>query len=487
MCGIGGAFGTKELIRDFYNESMWLHHRGEESVGIAFPEHGRIKRHVYMGNAEEAFHRRLGYINTESDRGILHLRYSTAGASTKINIQPVVKGKLAVAHQGNLANSDMLREKYGKKFRLETQLDSEAIACIFSDSENMVEGAHRVAEECMGAYELAVVNSEGDMAFFRGPHAFHPLYAGRRGDVLYAATEDSTLQSVGCLPDFQKRCKGNEISGIDEIRPGELIHVSKDGEVERIKIAEGKVSRCFVDPIYFMLHSSTHKGRLNADIRYELGWMMGEKYDIKGDIIVPVLDSGRRYDDGLSKKTGIPTYEALVRNRYIGRTFIQPEGKGESVPPAIRMDRMHLSKLKNMPIVQKVRGKDVILTDDTIIRRNVMTAAAQSLFEAGMNTLTVVVGSPPIRYGCVDGMDYPDRKKLAASKYKTVEEANAGIAQQIAKWANVDGSRVRVFYPEIDDIKVHLNDEDDHCFACLTGEYRHGIPDCERLSKAWEL
>ena len=464
---IGGVYNSSDIKMDLYKLGVSGQHRGMESCGISVSNGGDFLILGGYGLVSNVFKEKIGDVDFKADRGTVHDRYSTTGSSCKNNVQPFKVGIYSLGHNGNLVNTEELREKYGKKYKLESTTDSEIIACILDDSESIVEGIERVYKECIGSYNLAILNNRGELAFFRDPWAVHPLFRGRKDNTIYVASEDNCIHALG-------------VYDTKEFKPGELLVISDKGE-ESIIIGNEKQRRCFFEPIYFMSHGSTHKKEVVMNIRKKCGRKLAEKYPVDADIIVPVLDSGMQYAKGYHEETNIPMEHALTKNHYVGRTYMSPEGKDEETPKSLQMSRIEKVKLKNTPIPKIIKGKKIIVMEDSIVRSNTVRGIVEILYEAGAKEVHFRVASPPIDYPCFTGLDHAERRKLisAGCRNRSIEEIGKYVAEQTGA--------ASVGYLGIEDMKEVLNDENDHCFACIDGKYHFDIPDTEFFRNALSL
>jgi amidophosphoribosyltransferase len=476
-CGIGLAYNTSDILLDLYTLGVWNQHRGDESAGVAMESAGQVVLFRSLGTVEDLYRQKLKGIDIVIGRnGIIHNRYSTTGDSCEENCQPIRKSGVSIGHQGNLINSEELRETWGREYPLDTQLDSEILACMCHKYENPFEAFEAANEQCNGAYNIVGIKKDGTMFIHRDPRGFHPLFIAEKGDSVYASSEDVGLQALGIF----------DPERIREVVPGETVVISEK-RIDSWILPAQKLQRCQFEPAYFMSQGSTHKGKVVSDIRFGLGTTAWEKYGIQGDIVVPAMNSGYDYARGYSKASGISMEQALVKNTYIGRTYTMPVGKGEGSVGPLSFSRTERSRLKNVPIASKVRGRDIIVTEDSIVRRNVSRAATASLFKAGADSVHWMIIVPPIRYPCFFGMDHSKRSNLAAARAKTIEEANDLVGAALARDVGVDRRRVSVNYLGVDDLLQGLHDEGDHCVSCLTGKYYCDIPDTDRFREAFRL
>lgn len=459
-CGIYGSFNDPSLKKNLYEMGVSLQHRGQEAAGICVDLGTNFLALKGVGLADTVIPRLLYEHDFKSDRGFGHNRYSTQGRSTLQDAQPIRVRRIAVGHNGTLVNTEQLRKKYGEKYNLKTDTDSELIACIFEDANaDLLEGAKRCFDECIGSYNLLVMNSDGDMAAIRDPWGYHPLHITQDNDTTFVASEDVAFFSIG------------QYKQAEEVRPGEAV-IFKDKDVKRHLIrGDEKIQRCFFEPIYFMAYGSTYKGRPTKLIREELGKIAARKEKDQWnriDAIGKMRDSGTSYAAGYSMESGIPTTDPFNRNRSLGRIYMTPEGKGEEIYDAVKMDRKDRALLKNVPIPFFINGQVLKIPDDSFVRGNTTEPLTRELYKAGAAEVHWVFIAPPIKYPCFMGMDHATRKELAVAGCSTREEA-----EQVAT-EKTGATSVR--FLDIDDLKEPLNDSNDHCWACLTGEYAFEIP-----------
>ncbi len=466
MCGISAVVGSKNPVRDLYALQMSLQHRGQESAGFALSSGGYFLVFSDYGSVNKVFHDYVDKVSYRGSRGIAHNRYSTTGPSTPINAHPLIVGNYAIEDNGNLINGRKLLEKYRSEFKFKTATDTEMMGHFLNAEDNPFIGAERIFEECEGSYNLAAVNNKGELILIRDPIAMHPMvWTGQREDgSAYAASENLALASIG-------------IYDWSDFPPGEVVVFRNDGSMERRNYGKGsRLWKCVMEPIYFMRHGSEiyvcDMRKTVGDVRREWGEMLDEMYPFKVDVRSYVPRSGMGYAMGNGEMDDV-----FSVNEAWGRIYITPEGKGEMVTETLKMTRIDKSMLKNTPIRSKVKGMDLLLKEDSIIRLNNGKAQAKSLFDAGAKSLSIQSGAAPIKYPCFMGMDHSKRSQLAAAPYETVEEANEGIARQIADHCDVDHDRVRVGYNTIEGMLKPLGGKDcGWCTACFDGNYPYEIP-----------
>ncbi len=478
-CGLFGIYNDKEVKVNALKLGLSLFNRGQESCGLGFIlNDGSFLLYHHNGTFYELY-QTLGDFKSYSCIG--HTRYSNTGSSTERNIHPVKHGSVAVAHNGNLVNGYELRERYAPN-GLRTELDTEAIACIIDEEGSILEGIRRCENECVGSFNLAIVNNKGEMGFYRDSSGNHPLVWAEHGDSVYVASEDIDLKSLH----FRAQGKIPEIIiSYRELEPGQLLLIDKKG-VRLEQITEPREHFCWMEILYFMRHGSEIRGVPVADIRRRLGRRVAEKYKhwLNDSMVFSYSpESGRDYAMGGAKFFRAYPEDIYSVNPAVGRVYMSPEGKGEESPFS-RMDR---SMLKCPPIIGHIAGRDVVVFEDTIVRSNNFRAQAESAFSVGASTFTVLVAGPPIRYPCFTGMDHQDRKQLAAAPYKTTEEANEGIARNVAEYLGIARSRIRAGYLSFEEMNDVIQESTGCialCSACHDGNYWFHVP--ERLGPNFE-
>ncbi|AEK73060.1 amidophosphoribosyltransferase [Thermococcus sp. 4557] len=433
-CGVFAAV-TENAPRKAYYALIALQHRGQESAGISVWKH-RIKTVAGRGLVSEVF--RNGEIaKLKSKMAIAHVRYSTSGSLTET--QPLETGccgkSIAIAHNGTLTNFLPLRRHYerlGVKFR--HSVDSELLGISFlwhlRETGDEFEAMKAVFEEVKGAYSVALL-FDGKILVARDPVGFRPLSYGS-GDGHYFASEDSALRLF--------------VEEVRDVKPGEVFLLSEDGIESRI-IETGKHHGCVFEYIYFARPDSTIDGVNVYTARVKMGEELAKESPADGDVVIAVPDSGRAAALGFSRISGIPYSEGLIKNRYIGRTFITPG----------QFYRELKVKLKLSPVREVIEGKSVVLVDDSIVRGTTMKRIVAMLRRSGAREVHVRIASPPIRYPCYMGVDIPTRHELIAA-FGSVEKVRESIGADSLAYLSVDGLKKAV-------------GRNDLCLACLTGEY----------------
>ena len=410
-CGVFGIYDLDggNVVPSVYYGLTALQHRGQESCGLAVSntsgEIGNIQFHKDLGLVSEVF-RKDTLEKMSGDIGIGHVRYSTTGASVAENAQPLVlsyiKGTLALAHNGNLVNTRELKwELIQNGAIFHTTTDSEVIAFHIArervHSESVEEAILKTARKLRGAYGL-VVMSPRKLIGVRDPFGLKPLCLGRRGNAYVLASESCALTSVGA--EF-----------IRDVEPGEMVTISRKGVESNKELSTGKHAHCVFEYIYFARLDSVLDGVGIYDARIRGGRSLAKSYPVEADLVTGVPESGIPAAKGFSEASGIPFGLAFYKNSYIGRTFIKPTQKE-------RESSVHM-KLSVLDSV--VKGKRIVLVDDSIVRGTTIANLIHMLKKAGALEVHVRISSPPFLYPCYFGTDVPSNDQLIASSHTTEE------------------------------------------------------------------
>lgn len=443
MCGIIGIYSDKPVARDLFFGLSTLQHRGQESCGIAVAQKvvkDSMSCHKGMGLVHHVLKPQELH-EMSADIGIGHVRYSTAGGSFEYNTQPLLgfsKGKrVALAHNGNLINSQLLRtrlEEEGMMFH--TTIDSEVILSLISRyyNDNMLEAIIKTMDMIKGAYSMVVMLNDKLVAV-RDPYGFRPLVMGKRGEDYIFASETGAIDVLG--GEF-----------IRDLKPGEIV-IIKDGELtSHMYQHDAPFSSCIFEHIYFARADATIDSLNAYSFRVKTGELLAEEMPADADIVIPVPDSGWPGAIGFSQKSGIPIIEGLVKNRYVGRSFIKPTQE----------ERDMAVKLKLNPIKSIVTGKKIVLVDDSIVRGTTSKRLIESLFDAGAKEVHMRVTSPPVKNPCYFGIDTPRRKSLIAS-HCSVEDIRADIGATTLGFISDEG------------LKKSAGEGFKYCSACFDGRY----------------
>ena len=449
-CGVIGVYDFEghDVASDIYYGLFALQHRGQESCGIAVSDtkgqQRKVDSYKDMGLVNEVFNpENLG--NLKGDIGVGHVRYSTAGASTRENAQPLVinyvKGTLGVAHNGNLINAGELRrelEYTGAIFQ--TTIDSEVIAYHIArerlHSRTAEEAVLRAAKKIKGAYAL-VVMSPRKLIGARDPFGFKPLCIGKREQAYFLASETCALETIGA-------------EYIRDVLPGEVVTISPEGGIQSDRSLcqpEEKVGRCIFEYIYFSRPDSQIDGVSVYNSRINAGRFLAIDSPVEADLVVGVPESGNAAALGYSMQSGIPYGVAFMKNGYVGRTFIKPK-------QSYRADGV---RVKLNAIKEAVNGKRIIMIDDSIVRGTTSGRIVSMLKEAGACEVHVRISSPPFLWPCYFGTDIPEREPLIAYN-RSLEEIRDVIGADSLGYLKVERLEQMV-----DGLSI--------CKGCFTGSY----------------
>ncbi|KZE47939.1 amidophosphoribosyltransferase [Brevibacillus parabrevis] len=444
-CGVFGIYNHKEASQLTYLGLHALQHRGQESAGICASDGEKWYKHRGMGLVSEAF----GKGDLEKFRGhiaIGHTRYTTAGSSKIENAQPLffryAQGSMAVAHNGNLVNAAVLRKELEAKGSIfQTTSDTEVIAHLIARSESRdLPGAVKDAlQHIKGAYALLVMN-EKQLVIALDPNGLRPLSLGRLGDAITVASETCAFDIIGAQ--YWR-----------DVQPGEMIVIDQDGIIETKHTETTQRSICTFEYIYFARPDSDIDGINVHMARKRLGKQLALESAIDADVVTGVPDSSISAAIGFAEATGIPYEIGLIKNRYVGRTFIQPSQE-------LRERAVYL---KLSAVRKVVEGKRVVMIDDSIVRGTTSNRIVRMLREAGAKEVHVRISSPPVMNSCFYGIDTSTRDELIAST-KSVEEIRQIIEADSLSFLSVEGMINAIGRQDSAPNKGH-------CLACFTGEY----------------
>ena len=452
-CGVFGIFGNDSLAPAYacYNGLLALQHRGQESCGIAVNDRGVISGHKNMGLVSEVFRNEI-LDSLCGQMAISHVRYSTAGGSVRENSQPLVmryvKGTLAIAHNGNLTNAyEIRRELEHRGAIFQTTIDSEAIAYLIAreriTSDSVEEAVEKTMKQIEGAYSLLVMSPQKLIAA-RDPHGFRPLCMGKLGDSIVFASETCALAACGA--EF-----------VRDVRPGEIVVVDDTGvrSVTTLCTPKEKKALCVFEYIYFARTDSEIDGISVYRSRKEAGRILAREFPVEADIVIGVPESGIDAAIGYSEESGIPYEKGIVKNGYIGRTFIKPTQK----------ERARSVKLKLNPLRSVLEGKRVVVIDDSIVRGTTCDRIVKMLRNSGAKEVHLRISSPPFIWPCFYGTDIPSREELIAVKHTIPEICELTGADSLG------------FLPA-DKLGEMLGGEEcGFCAACFSGNYPTKIPE----------
>jgi amidophosphoribosyltransferase len=440
-CGVFGVFGHPEAAKLTYLGLYALQHRGQESSGIASSDGANLHLHRSLGLVEEVFTPEV-IERLPGNAAIGHTRYSTAGDTTLINAQPIAidfnKGKLALGHNGNLTNALELRRKLEHRAAIfQTTSDTEVIVHLIarSNARNLPGALAEALSQVEGAYSLLLLTTD-EMYAIRDPRGFRPLILGRIDGAWVAGSESCAFDLI-------------DAEYVREVEPGEMVRISRSG-VESIRFAPEKPHQyCIFEHVYFSRPDSVVFGRPVNESRERLGRLLAREYPVAADIVTPVPDSGVPSAIGYAAESGIPFRLGLIRNHYIGRTFIEPE-------QAIRDFGV---KLKLNPVRRMLEGQRVILVDDSIVRGTTSRKIVRMVREAGATEVHMRISCPPTISPCYYGVDTPRREELIAS-HNSVEQIREFLGADSLGYLSLPALRAAV-----------EDNEGKFCTSCYTGNY----------------
>ena len=454
-CGVFGIFNREtesvDTARCVYYALYALQHRGQEACGIAVNDGNLISLYKDLGLVHEVFDEKI-LSGMKGSIAIGHARYSTTGGNNRRNIQPLgvdyIKGSLVIAHNGNVSNAALLRqelEQQGAVFQCTS--DTEVIAFLIAKerltADSVEEAVARVAPRLEGSFSLLVMSPKKLIAL-RDPKGMRPLCMGHLGKSPVFASESCALDSIGASFDR-------------DVRPGELIVVDESGErvmESGINPDASKCALCVFEHIYFARPDSVIDGQSVYQARLEAGRILTRSHPVQADLVIGVPDSGLAAAIGFAQESGIPYGEGLVKNRYIGRTFIQPTQNGRERAVSIKLSALRRS----------VEGKRVVMIDDSIVRGTTMRQIVDLLKKAGATEVHVRISAPEFLWPCYYGTDIDDRSQLASVKF-THEELTERI-----------GADSLGFLPLAQVKEIAKDSKLNFCTACFSGDYPYPVP-----------
>ncbi|MFM9124455.1 MAG: amidophosphoribosyltransferase [Actinomycetota bacterium] len=446
MCGVFGIHAPgRDVARLAYFALYALQHRGQESAGIAVTDGSRITAVRDLGLVSQVFDEST-LETLRGDMAIGHARYSTTGSSQWQNAQPVVRHRegrtLALGHNGNLTNTTELREELeAKGIRFESTSDTEVIAALICEHPGtLVEGVQEAISRISGAF-AAVVMDEERLIGFRDPDGIRPLVLGDLDGHPVLASESCALDLVGARV-------------VRDVEPGEIVVLHPDG-VESIRPADPHhPALCVFEFIYFARPDSRIDGQHLHGVRGRMGERLAAEAPVEADIVIPVPDSGAPAAQGFARRSGIPYMDGLIKNRYVGRTFIQPD-------QAMRESGI---RLKFNPMPDVLAGRRVVVVDDSIVRGTTTRKIVEMLRGAGATEVHLRISSPPIISPCFYGIDMATKDEMIAAAKSRAELRGDPPADSLA-------------YLSLEGLEASTGHGDDRfCRACLTGRYPTPVP-----------
>jgi len=440
-CGVFGVYASGVNVAQAAFFALFaLQHRGQESAGIAVTDGDGIKIHTSMGLVSQAF--------TETDLALLtghisigHNRYATTGSSKPMNAQPIIAKSeeltIALAHNGNIINAKLLRDELQERgYHFHTSIDSEVIANLIlaSPGQNWEQKIRHAMHRLKGAYSLVIL-TENELIGVRDSFGVRPLCLGTIDNGLSIASESCALDHIGA-------------QFIREIEPGEIVVINSHG-MKSFKNEDGQKALCIFEYIYFARPDSIIQGKLLYPTREAMGGILAEEYPVDADFVMGVPDSATAAGIGYSNASGIPYCEGLLKNRYVGRTFIEPDQRIRELGV----------QLKFNPLSSIIAGKRLVVVDDSIVRGTTTPHVVGMLKKAGAAEVHLRICAPPIRYPCFFGVDMASRWELIAAR-KTIPEIREYLGVDSLGYLSLDGLIRAVDLPR-----------DIFCLACFTGAY----------------
>jgi amidophosphoribosyltransferase len=441
-CGIFAMYGHEDTARLTYFGLYALQHRGQESAGISVADGRLMRHHKGMGLVSEIFNEDI-LASLKGHLGIGHVRYSTTGSSVLVNAQPFCithSGcSLAIAHNGNLVNAHNLRyalEQRGSIFQ--TTMDSEVIVHLIA--RNLIRGLEEALIEALneirGAFSL-VLGTENQIIGARDPYGFRPMCLGILDDNAYViASETCALDLIGARY-------------LRDVEPGEVVFIDENGLRSKHLAGPGRTAFCIFEFIYFARPDSSIFGQNVYMARKRLGQEMAHEYKVGAELVMPFPDSGNYAALGFAEAAGIPLEMGVIRNHYVGRTFIEPTQA---------MRDFHV-KVKLNPVRPLLRNRRLVIIEDSIVRGTTTRNRIKTLREAGAQEVHMAVSCPPHRYPCFYGIDFPTRKELIAATH-SVEEINKFLGLDSLHYLSLEGM-----------LRAINLDSAGFCLACFNGEY----------------
>jgi len=440
-CGLFGVFGVEQAAGFIHRGLFALQHRGQEGCGIVVSDGAHVRSHKGQGLVSEVF-ADPAVLPEDWTRGIGHVRYSTTGSTRIHNVQPLVvecvDGIWALAHNGNLTNADQLRRMYQDAGAIfQTSTDSEVLVHILADPmyRRRPQRVARALAELGGAFSFLIMTKDCVMAA-RDPYGFRPLSIGRLGDGYVFTSETCAMAQTGA-------------EYLRDVEPGELVTVDEAG-MHSSMFADPPSHRahCVFEMVYFARPDSVVFGNNVHEIRMQYGACLAKEHPVEADIVIPVPDSGNSAALGYSRASGIPFDFGFIRNHYIGRTFIMPQPEQRSM--GVDM------KLAVLPEV--VKGKRVVVVDDSIVRGTTVQHRVAWLRSAGATEVHVRISCPPVAHPCFYGIDFPTREELIAGG-RSVEDIQKFIGADSLGYLSEEG------------LLSPFENAQDYCKACFSGEY----------------
>nr|WP_321514015.1 amidophosphoribosyltransferase [uncultured Pseudodesulfovibrio sp.] len=441
-CGLFGIYGNKEAARMTYFGLYALQHRGQESAGIVTWDGEKIREQKGMGLVADVFNERHLSKELKGSIGMGHIRYSTTGASLIRNAQPfrVRHGdlQLSVAHNGNLVNTFELRselEASGSIFQttMDTEVFAHLIIKYLHESDSIEEAIGKACNRVRGAYSMLILAND-KMIAIKDPNSFRPLALGRVGDSYVFASETCAFDLI-------------EAEYLRPLEAGEMVTIHK-GKLTSLRFAEErKASKCIFELIYFARPDSYVFGDVVYERRKAMGVMLAKEAPVDADMVMPFPDSGNYAAVGYSQESGLPLELAMIRNHYVGRTFIQPSQDMRDFSVRVKLN----------PVKSMIKDKRIVIVEDSIVRGTTIRARVKKLRELGAKEIHLRVSCPPIMHPCFYGIDFSSKGELIAANHS---------AEDIARFMGIDSLHYLTIPGLLDSVT-----QNDWCLACFDGKY----------------
>ncbi len=449
-CGVIGIYSPKDvnMAQELAFGLVSLQHRGQESAGIAISKDKKMKYYKEMGLVQEVFSKEVLSRFESGDIGIGHVRYSTTGESYVSNAQPLVVnyrgGSIALAHNGNLINANKIRDDLEQKGSIfQTSIDSEVIANLIARnySLGMKEAIIHSVEQIKGAYALTII-CDNNLIGVRDPNGIRPLVLGKKGDGYVLASESVVFDVIGA--EF-----------IRDVEAGEMVIINENGIESHFFKKDERCAHCAFEYVYFARPDSQMDGSNIYITRRNAGRILAKNHPVEADMVIAVPDSGIAAAIGYAEESGIPYGVGLIKNKYMGRTFIQPNQSMRELAVRLKLNVLR----------ENIEGKRLVMIDDSIVRGTTSGRIVKMLKDAGAKEVHLRVSSPPVTHSCFFGIDTPSRKQLVGAT-KSVDEICKMIGADSLAYLSIDGLVESIEMP-----KQKL------CTACFDGDYPMVVPE----------
>ncbi len=441
MCGVIGVFGHKEAAKIAYFGLYALQHRGQESAGIAVSDGKEVREHRGLGLVADVFNEAI-LNELKGHIAVGHVRYSTTGSTTIKNAQPFCvtheQKTFALAHNGNLVNAHRLRaelEADGSLFQ--TTMDSEVIVHLLAKSmrKGLIESIRETMGLIEGAYSIVLL-AQDKLIAFRDPYGFRPLCLGMLNGGYIVASETCALDLV-------------QAQYLRDVAPGEILVIDENGLTSYEGLKSNRLAHCVFEFIYFARPDSYIYNQNVYAFRKRLGYELAKECRVEADFVMPFPDSGNYAAIGYAQAAGLPFEMGVIRNHYVGRTFIQPSQSMRDFSVRVKLN----------PVREILRGKKVAVVDDSLVRGTTSRTRIKSIREAGAYSISMLISCPPIRFPCFYGIDFPTRGELIAAKH-SVEEIRRYLELDLLHYLSLEGL-----------LSAAKRNEHEYCLACFTGKY----------------